>query len=363
MKNFSLLLLVSLLLAAFLLSACSSTSKGVPPDAESRAITVEDALGRTVTFAQLPQRIVIAGRSNFMLNDVVYLFPQAAERVVALTKANQRNEFTALFEPQIATKARLTADASADEIAAANPDVVLLKSFMADKVGRTLEELDIPVVYLGLETREQYVADIATLGTLLGDEERATEINAFYQERLEQIASLVAQADDKPRVLVVRYDAQSGEVALKVPSRDWIQSWMMEFAGGEPVWGEAAASGWTVVNLEQIAIWNPEMVFVISYFADVEEAVADIKGDPIWQALAAVPAGKVYGFPQDFYSWDQPDTRWILGVTWLAKRIQPELCAELDIQETLHDFYRLYGLDNATIDAEVLSRLQGDIQD
>ena len=362
MKNFSSLLLVSLLLATCLLSACSSTSKEVPSDTENTAITVEDALGRTVTFAQLPQRIVIAGRSNFMLNDVVYLFPQATERVVALTKAKQRDEFTALFEPQIADKARLTADASADEIAAANPDVVLLKSFMADKVGRTLEELDIPVVYLGLETREQYVADIATLGTLLGDEERAAEINAFYQERLDRINSLVAQATAKPRVLVVRYDAQSGEVALKVPSLDWIQSWMTEFAGGEPVWGEAAASGWTVVNLEQIATWDPEMVFVISYFTGVEEAVAKIKGDPIWQALAAVQADKVYAFPQDYYSWDQPDTRWILGVTWLAKRIQPELCAELDVPETLQDFYHLYGLDDATIDAEILSQLQGDIQ-
>ncbi|MCD4738891.1 MAG: ABC transporter substrate-binding protein, partial [Anaerolineae bacterium] len=153
-----------------------------------------------------------------------------------------------------------------------------------------------------------------------------------------------------------------GAVALKLPSLDSIQSWMTEFADGAPVWGEAATSGWTVVNLEQIATWNPEMVFVISYFTAVEEAVAKIKGDPIWQALAAVQAGKVYGFPKDFYSWDQPDTRWILGVTWLAKRIQPELCAELDIQETLYDFYRLYGLDDATIDAEVLSRLQGDIQ-
>ncbi|MEA3309480.1 MAG: ABC transporter substrate-binding protein [Chloroflexota bacterium] len=362
MKKFSSLLLVSLLIATCLLSACSSTSKEVPPDTGNTTITVEDALGRTVTFEQLPQRIVIAGRSNFMVNDAVYLFPQAAERVVALTKANQRNEFTALFEPQIEDKARLTADASADEIAALNPDVVLLKSFMADKLGRTLEELDIPVVYLGLETQAQYVDDIATLGALLGEEERAAEINAFYQQQLEKISGLVSKATEKPRVLVVRYDAQSGEVALKVPSLEWMQSWMAEFAGGELVWEEAAASGWTVVNLEQIAAWDPEVVFVISYFTDVEEAVAKIKGDPIWQTLTAVQAGKVYGFPQDYYSWDQPDTRWILGVTWLAKRVQPELCAELDIQETFYDFYRLYGLDDETIDAEVLSRLQGDIQ-
>ncbi len=64
------------------LSACQG---GALP----RSLSVEDALGRTVSFPSPPQKIIIAGRANFMLNDAVYLFPDAPERVLALTQATQ----------------------------------------------------------------------------------------------------------------------------------------------------------------------------------------------------------------------------------------------------------------------------------
>ena len=362
MKKLSWLLFVASLIMLLSLSACNSTPENTPAAIEDTGITVEDALGRTVSFERPPERIVISGRANFMLNDAVYLFPQAAERVVALTTLKQGGEFIHLIEPDAEQKTTLPIDVSADEIAAINPDLVLLKSFMADKIGSSLEELGIPVVYLGLETPEQYVNDIALLGKLLDDEARAAELNAFYQTRLEQIEAQVGEVTEKPEVLVVRYDTRSEEVALKVPPMEWIQSWMTEFAGGEPVWAEAASSSWTVVNMEQIAVWDPELVFVISYFSDVEEAVAKIKADPVWQALTAVKANKVYAFPQDFYSWDQPDTRWLLGVTWLAKRIQPELSTEITIEKTMQEFYALYGLDESQFNAEVMPRLKGDLE-
>ena len=68
---------------SLIVTACS----GAAPETASSAssLTTTDARGREVTFAEPPQRIVIAGKANFMLNDTVYLFPEEArERVVAL---------------------------------------------------------------------------------------------------------------------------------------------------------------------------------------------------------------------------------------------------------------------------------------
>ena len=71
---------------------------------------------------------------------------------------------------------------------------------------------------------------------------------------------------------------------------------------------------------------------------------------------------QLFAFASDFYSWDQPDTRWILGLQWLATKIQPDLTAEIDILEEVNLFYSvLYGLDQDTIDAEVLPNLKGDL--
>jgi iron complex transport system substrate-binding protein len=78
--------------------------------------------------------------------------------------------------------------------------------------------------------------------------------------------------------------------------------------------------------------------------------------------LQAVQNGELYGFPADFLSWDQPDTRWILGLQWLATKINPELAAQIDIMAEVQSFYsQLYGLDDQTINDQILPQLKGDL--
>jgi iron complex transport system substrate-binding protein len=80
--------------------------------------------------------------------------------------------------------------------------------------------------------------------------------------------------------------------------------------------------------------------------------------DPQWQALQAVQDGAIYGFPADIFSWDQPDPRWILGVTWLAGKIHPNRFPGLDMErETVQFFGQLYGIDEAVVETQILPRL------
>lgn len=146
--------------------------------------------------------------------------------------------------------------------------------------------------------------------------------------------------EDRPDVLLVYYDDRDGGAVVKVPPLSWIQVIMIEMAGGVPVWKEIEfGGGWTEVNFEQVAVWNPEKIFVVSYNKDVEEVVELLGADPKWQALNAVQHGELYAFPMDYINWDQADTRWILGFTWLATRIQPELFADLDLEQLTQDFF------------------------
>jgi iron complex transport system substrate-binding protein len=346
---------------SLVLSAC----RGAASETSTSALTIEDARGREVAFEEPPQRIVIAGKANFMLNDTVYLFPERArERVVALTRASQGHAFIKLLDPQAEEKLRFRVDAGADVLASAKPDVVLLKSFMADSIGSTLETLEIPVLYLDFETPAQYDRDLVILGQLFADPERADEVWSFYETRMEDVqaaTSDLAEAE-KPRVLMLQYSDRGGEVAFKVPPATWIQTEMVERAGGVPVWSETApGGGWVVVNLEQIAAWDPEQIYLINYFSNVDETAEKLRADPQWQQLQAVQQGQLHAFPKDFYSWDQPDTRWILGLMWLTEHIHPQLL-DIEIEDELYAFYeRLYGMDTETVTSEVLPRLQGDL--
>jgi len=330
----------------------------------SGGLTVTDALGRSVSFDAPPQRIVVAGKAIFMLADALYMFPAGVERVVTLPSGAQSiGDFLSLVDPAFNQKTFLENNAGPEQIAAAQPDVVILKSYMAEKLGTPLEQLGIPVIYIDLETPAQYQRDLTTLGQLLGTPERAAAILDFYQQRVDQVSQAMAglSDDEKPRVLLVQYSDKGSTVAFKVPPTGWIQTMLVEMAGGTPIWGEAAiGGGWTIVSFEQIAAWDPDQIFVIDYFGDPQQVVDTINADPQWQSLSATENGQLYAFPKDFYSWDQPDPRWILGLEWLATKIQPDRMERIDMRQEINQFYtETYGLTPTTIENKVMPKVQG----
>ena len=358
-------LICFLLLLGLLLGACGPSEPVAP---ETTGITITDALGRTVTFDQPPERIVVAGRANFFIMDALYMFDDVSQRLAARPIAGQTavDPFLAIVDPAYEPLPAIEREAGAEQIVAFQPDVVILKSFLADSLGAAIEALEIPVVYLDLETPEQYVRDIQILGQIMGQEARAEEILDYYQSQQETIAEATTDltAGERPRVLLLQYSSRGGEIAFNVPPVAWIQTLMVEQAGGEPLWSQAAETGgWAVVNFEQIAAWNPDQIFIVDYFSNVDETVAGLAADPQWQALQAVQQGQIYAFPKDFYSWDQPDTRWILGQTWLATRVQPDLFADVDVIEEMTAFYTdLYRMEEAEVETEILPRVEGDLE-
>lgn len=359
MKRFSLLLLTLTLF----LSACAPATSATLQPATSRpsTITIVDALNRTITLPAAPQRIVLTGKALFMIADAAYLFPDAADKVTGLGDAGQgAGNFIKLIDPNYEQKATLEKDAGAEQVAALQPDLVILKSYLAESVGAPIEALGIPVVYIDFETPEQYSRDLAILGKVFGDEARATEVAAFYQSKMDEIAQTVKDAP-KPRVLILYYNDKDGNVAFNVPPMSWIQTQMVEMVGGEPVWADAnPAKGWTQVTLEQIAAWDADQVFVISYFKSPTEVVDGLKADPNWQAIRAVKENKIHAFATDLYSWDQPDPRWILGLTWMAGKIHPDLFPKLDMTAEAENFYQtLYGLDKTFVEKNIVPNFKG----
>ncbi len=341
-------------------------TQGPAQTPSSGSFTVTDALGRNVTFDQVPQRIVLAGKALFMVADAIYLFPEAGENIAALGSTGQGSgNFIPMIDPTFSGKISLDSSAGPEQIAAARPDCVIIKSSNAEKLGTPLEALNIPVVYLDFETPDQYQRDLKILGQLFQNPNRAAKLAAFYQGKVNAIAEAVSTLKDeqKPRTLILYYSDKDGEVAFNVPPLNWMQTILVQTAGGRPVWEDAnPTGGWTKVSLEQVAAWNPDVIFIVAYFSPVNDVVNNLKADPQWQALDAVKNNQVYGFPKDVYSWDQPDTRWILGLTWVAGKLHPDLFPGLDITKEAQAFYKdLYGMDDAAFQANIQPLLTGDI--
>lgn len=366
---------LGMLLLVLALAACSASTQPTVGPASSSAsvasspgvVVVTDALNRTVKFDQAPQRIIIAGKAFFMIVDAIYLFPEAKQRVVGMHDTSQSKlDFMPLIDPNMSNKTLFPGgDIGPEQILPAKPDVVITKSVNASKLGKTLEQVNTPVVYVDFELPDQYSRDLAILGQLLGNVDRAKKLDAYYKGQMEYVNAKTRSLKDadRPKVLLLQYTEKSGTVAFSIPPAEWMQTLIIEMAGGTAIWKASSdKGGWTVVNLEQVAVWNPDMVFIVNYSGNSKDAVKKLQADSKWQSLKAVKDNRIYGFPGDFYTWDQPDTRWGLGLIWLAIKIQPTLFSDVNIQREINQFYALYGLDQDTVQSKVTPLMQGDWQ-
>jgi iron complex transport system substrate-binding protein len=338
------------------------------PAATTAGIVVTDITGRKVELPKPPERIVIAGQGAYIVLHNLFMFPAAKQKVVAheLRQANNA-AFIQLIDPTFKDKGVLEMNAGPEQIATFKPDLVIIKSTADVKLAAGLEQLKIPVLYVGLETPEMIEKDISNLGVVLGEEAKAKEINAFFKSRIDRIRDRTKDVDEKskPKVLTVDYKDRSGQVAVSVAPAAWMQTIQVQMAGGTPVWVEAASggSGWIVVNMEQVAKWNPDRVYVISFLnPNPGEVIAKLKADPQWKELKAVKSDQLYAYPQEIFAWDTPDARWVLGSTWLAKQFYPDRFKDVDLtQEVTTFFTQVYGMDKAAVEKEILPKLKTDV--
>ena len=367
-KAISCPFIILLLLGLLVLTGCGSPDREPAGGSDAPCIELVDAAGQTVAFGELPRRIVVVGRGPHMVLHLLYMFPEAGERLVGMEKKGGTvSDFLPLVDPALEEKVVLETNPNAEQIAALEPDVVIMKNTMVDQLGKTLAEIGIPVVYVNLETPELFFKDLDNLGMLLGNEERAREIRNFYSSRLQRFQEVAGSLseEDKPRVLLVEYSDRGGAVAVQVPAKSWMQTIQVQVAGGNPVGLEAVqlTDSWTVTNLEQIARWDADKIFlVVWYTLNPREVISSLKTDPRWSELRAVKNNELYAFPSDIYGWDSPEPRWILGMIWLAAKMPPHLFADIILEEEFYSFFeQMYGLDRVVFADHIMPAVQLDV--
>ncbi|OFS21770.1 ABC transporter substrate-binding protein [Corynebacterium sp. HMSC04H06] len=186
--------------------------------AENSALTVHDAAGRTVEFAEQPERIILAeGRNTFVTS---ILQDDPFENVVAfgsdLTKAAPKFEEklyglnpAAKDLPEIGNIAK--GDVTVENLLAQDPDVVVMSLDHKDGAEKTgfLDDLDkAGVTYVFTDFRQKPLENTTTsvklLGDLLGKTEQAEKFNDFYEGKVKEITDRVADVkdEDRPEALV-----------------------------------------------------------------------------------------------------------------------------------------------------------------
>ncbi|NBK25093.1 MAG: hypothetical protein EOM68_24085 [Spirochaetia bacterium] len=194
------------------------------------------------------------------------------------------------------------------------------------------------------------------LGKLLKNKTRAQQILDLYESRLTSITNKVKTLDEdkKVRVLLLQGAKSDNANSFSIAPDSWMQSWIVDQVGANAVWKGAntASSGWSTVSFEQIAAWDPQVIYVVSYKSPADPFIEEIYSSSLWSGLDAVQNNNVKAAPADMMSYMQPVSTWILGAQWMAKDLYPQLFPSVDMEQQVISFYRdMYSItDEAKLD-------------
>jgi len=269
------------------------------------AFTTRDMLGREVTLAAPPARIVSLVPS---VTEILYAL-KAEDMLVGVTDFCD-------FPPEARRKPSVggMVAPSLEVIAALRPDLVIATTEgTREDTFTQLTRLGIPVYLVAVHRVAEVKALIVRLGGLTGRQAAAGSIVTRLEQRIEAVTKAVSSRD-RPRVLYVLWPEP-----LIVPGRDTIVTELIQLAGGRSLTADDPDS-WPRYSLEAAVAGRPEVILLANHGAGTG-AIAEEK----WRRLGdlpAVKAGRLRSVNGDLLHRYGP--RVADGLEQLARAIHPE---------------------------------------
>jgi iron complex transport system substrate-binding protein len=222
-----------------------------------------------------------------------------------------------------------------ESVLALKPDLIIIWSKQSESIS-VLEERGVPVYGVFLNRKEDVYEEIKALGKLTGKEERADQIISYSKEELSRLGGRVQkiQPGKWPRVYYMW-----AQGPLETSCGGSIVDNLISLSGGRNVCG-AIDQEHSVVNLEKVLSWNPE---VIVMWYNERKDPADLLKDPQWRTVKAVRDGRVHEFPEVFLC-DLWTLKFQYAMKMVAKWCHPSLFGDLDLgKDKIRMLEYLYG--------------------
>ncbi|MCL2549161.1 MAG: ABC transporter substrate-binding protein, partial [Symbiobacteriaceae bacterium] len=281
-------------------------------------VSIVDVMGHTVTLAAPASKVV--GTHNPTLNQLVIL-GGGGKYIAGFGNKNMAGSLYALVYPELEEEVVQIGSGqniNFETVLAVEADLAIVPERFAGLVER-FEEINVPaaVVLPSNESFDTIRESLLRVATLIGEDERAAEIIAFFDSTVSAVAAVVAEHEDHPTMIFTGSSSQ-----LSVANGTLLQSEIMEAVGGINVAKEASGSGgFSNVSIEEIIGWDPEIIYIPVY---ASFTVEDILSDPAWASISAVQNERVYVFPSALEPWDYPTPSVALGLVWLLNNLYPE---------------------------------------
>ncbi len=308
MKTTPLFKLAAVALSISLLTGCGTQAKepqtpepvsasepaptsSVPADQEPYEPVVIQNGERTITFTQMPQKVLCchlyAAENMVMLGLEQYI---AGKNVPANPAELPLDELKPRFEgiPEV--------ERSHENAVALGTDLVIGQVSAFKEAGwgsyeqfasKGIPCLTISGTLVQDETIENVYEDIENLGKIFKVEDRAAQLIASIQGQIAEVQAAVKEVPEAERIKVFVLDTFNGNEIYTTSSG--LQSNLIELAGGVNTTRGMADSRWFHTSVETLVETNPDVIILNDYGAQtITEKLDFLNSNPALQEVEAV---------------------------------------------------------------------------
>ena len=237
-------------------------------------------------------------------------------------------------------------------MASLRPDLIIVWGSQEDMADEIEERVGAPAFVGGPDfAYETITAHARAIGAVLSREQEAEDLIAFIDSKVKLVTDITdtIPESEKPKVYFASRGAGKGFYD-PTSGRDFTRTtntyYPLTMAGGINV-AKDCADGDVNIALEQLIVWNPDVIFIACSTPDDSAGVDFILTAPELQSIKAVQEGRVYNV---FYphSRGRPHDKNLLNVFYMAKILYPDKFADIDLEkegnEIMKAFLRVDGV-------------------
>ncbi len=295
-------------------------------------IEITEEITAIVPSGQLAQVILLGVAPDLMVGLGGKLFPDMAEYIPDYDRLSGLTYFGTVLG---------AADLDVEALASTNAQLVIdmgyAKAGYEEELATTQELTGIPCVFIDADL-DNYGDAIRKLGQLLGREEKTEKMASWCEEVYARALSIMAQVEADGKKVNGIYALGEGGLNVIAESQSQAEVINLVFNNLAVIENASGKGSGNPVNMEQIALWNPDFVI----FGD--DAVYDTAAeDPAWSQISAIANGKYVESPALPHNWTvvPPASQRYLALLWLPYILYPEYC-DYDLQEEVTEYYEMF---------------------
>lgn len=281
------------------------------------SITFTDDLGEEVTLKKKPQRV-----AN-LYNSYLELWTVMGGDVAAIIKQSDGKPIEGV-NPEATVVGEL-GSINTELLVSLNPDLVLVSPIMKGaELAKNLKSMNIPVLYLDLDNREDYIREVRIFSALLDNEEAFEKYAIQLNGDIGKIVDKVP-AENPPKVLLMLSltrgvsvkdsTSQTGEIIKDLKA--------INIADDGKLPGDVES-----FSMEKIVEMDPDVILVMEMGSNTKKVAEKrkelVEDDPVWSSLKAVKNGRYHILSKDLFTY-KPNQRYPEAYEIMAKYLYPEV--------------------------------------